>query len=160
MPGAFEPQPSREWKGIADDLREVLTTEEFASARASTPNAHYTSPEVIQTIWQAMQRFGFQAGGHILEPSMGIGHFFGLMPEGLYPGTRRTGVELDSITARIAAKLGPGLTRIWIRRKPRPTRWPPAPATWRRWPRLICERPGPPSEKYLSFNAPRHTLVR
>ena len=107
MPGAFEPQPSREWKGIADELREVLTAEEYASARASTPNAHYTSPEVIQTIWKAMERFGFQAGGHILEPSMGVGHFFGLMPEGLYPGTRRTGVELDSITARIAAKLYP-----------------------------------------------------
>jgi hypothetical protein len=54
-----------------------------------------------------MERFGFQPGGHILEPSMGIGHFFGLMPESLYPGTRRTGVELDSITARIAAKLYP-----------------------------------------------------
>jgi N12 class adenine-specific DNA methylase len=54
-----------------------------------------------------MESLGFQAGGHILEPSMGIGHFFGLMPEGLYPDTRRTGVELDSITARIAAKLYP-----------------------------------------------------
>jgi N12 class adenine-specific DNA methylase len=107
MPGAFETHPSREWKGFADKLREVLTAEEFASARASTPNAHYTSPEVIQTIWKGMERFGFQAGGHILEPSMGVGHFFGLMPEGLYPGTRRTGVELDSITARIAAKLYP-----------------------------------------------------
>jgi hypothetical protein len=107
MPGAFEPQASREWKGIADELRKVFTAEEFASARASTPNAHYTSPEVIQTIWKGMERFGFQAGGHILEPSMGVGHFFGLMPEGLYQGTRRTGVELDSITARIAAKLYP-----------------------------------------------------
>jgi N12 class adenine-specific DNA methylase len=107
MPGAFEPQPSRDWKGIADELRGVLTAEEFASARASTPNAHYTSPEVIQTIWNAMEKFGFQAGGHILEPSLGIGHFFGLMPEGLYPGTRRTGVELDSTTSRIAAKLYP-----------------------------------------------------
>ena len=107
MPGAFESQPSREWKGIADELREVLTAEEFASARASTPNAHYTSPEVIQTIWKGMERFGFHAGGHILEPSMGVGHFFGFMPEGLYPGTRRTGVELDSIAARIAAKLYP-----------------------------------------------------
>ena len=107
MPGAFETQPSRDWKGVADELREALTAEEYASARASTPNAHYTSPEVIQAIWKAMERFGFRAGGHILEPSMGVGHFFGLMPEGLYAGTRRTGVELDSITARIAAKLYP-----------------------------------------------------
>jgi hypothetical protein len=107
MPGAFELQPSRDWRGIAQELREVLGTEEYASARASTPNAHYTSPEVIHAIWKAMERFGFQPGGHVLEPSMGVGHFFGLMPEGLYPGTRRTGVELDSITARIAAKLYP-----------------------------------------------------
>jgi hypothetical protein len=107
MPGAFELQPSRDWRVTAHELKEVLTPDEYASARASTPNAHYTSPEVIQAIWQAMERFGFHAGGHILEPSMGVGHFFGLMPDGLYPGTRRTGVELDSITARIAAKLYP-----------------------------------------------------
>ena len=50
-----------------------------------------------------MERFGLQAGAHILEPSMGVGHFFGMMPEGLYPDTKRTGVELDSVTARIAA---------------------------------------------------------
>ncbi len=85
----------------------ALSEEEYASARASTPNAHYTSPEVIQAMWQAMERFGLQAGAHILEPSMGVGHFFGLMPEGLYPDTKRTGVELDSITARIASKLYP-----------------------------------------------------
>jgi hypothetical protein len=107
MPGAFEARPSRDWMSIADELRDVLTVEEFASARASTPNAHYTSPEVIQAIWDVMERLGFQAGGHILEPSMGVGHFFGLMPESLYPGTRRTGVELDSVTFRIAAKLYP-----------------------------------------------------
>ena len=107
MPGAFERQPSRDWKAIADELRETLTPDEYASARGSTPNAHYTSPEVIQAIWKAMERFGFEAGGHVLEPSMGIGHFFGLMPESLHSGTRRTGVELDSVTARIAAKLYP-----------------------------------------------------
>ncbi|MBS1854936.1 MAG: DEAD/DEAH box helicase family protein [Acidobacteria bacterium] len=107
MPGAFERQPSRDWRAIADELRETLTPDEYASARGSTPNAHFTSPEVIQAIWKAMERFGFEAGGHVLEPSMGIGHFFGLMPESLHPGTRRTGVELDSVTARIAAKLYP-----------------------------------------------------
>src|ERR1017187_5815385 len=58
-------------------------------------------------MWQAMERFGLQAGAHILEPSMGVGHFFGMMPEGLYADTKRTGVELDSVTARIASKLYP-----------------------------------------------------
>ena len=110
MPNAFAPQPQRDWQNIADDLKDLLSAEEYASARASTPNAHYTSPEVVQAIWQAMERFGLQPGGQILEPSMGVGHFFGLMPEGLYPGTRRTGVELDTITASIAAKLYPDST--------------------------------------------------
>jgi N12 class adenine-specific DNA methylase len=107
MPNAFAPHPSREWQSVADELSELLPAEEYASARGSTPNAHYTSPEVVQTMWQAMERFGLQPGAHILEPSMGVGHFFGLMPESLHAGTRRTGVELDSITARIAAKLYP-----------------------------------------------------
>ena len=110
MPNAFEPHPPRDWQGVAEELKDVLTAEEYASARASTPNAHYTSPEVVQAIWQAMERFGLQPGAQILEPSMGVGHFFGMMPEGLYPGTRRTGVELDSVTARIAAKLYPDST--------------------------------------------------
>lgn len=107
MPNAFAPRPPREWQSVADELKDVLSAEEYTSARASTPNAHYTSPEVIQAIWQAMERFGLQPGAQILEPSMGVGHFFGLMPESLYPGTRRTGIELDSITARIASKLYP-----------------------------------------------------
>jgi hypothetical protein len=107
MPGAFEPQLSREWQTVAKELQEILNPEEYASARASTPNAHYTSPDIIRAIWQAMERFGLKPGGHVLEPSMGVGHFFGLMPESLHPGTRRTGVELDSVTARIAAKVYP-----------------------------------------------------
>jgi N12 class adenine-specific DNA methylase len=107
MPNAFEPHPPRDWQGVADELKNVLDPAEYASARASTPNAHYTSPEVVQAIWQTMQRFGLQPGAQILEPSMGVGHFFGLMPETLYPGTTRTGVELDSVTARIASKLYP-----------------------------------------------------
>ena len=110
MPNAFASQPSREWQSVCDELLELLTSDEYASARASTPNAHYTSPEVIQAIWQAMERFGLEPSAHILEPSLGIGHFFGLMPETLHPGTRRTGVELDSITARIAARLYPDST--------------------------------------------------
>jgi len=110
MPSAFAPEPPRDWQSVADELKDLLTAEEYASARASMPNAHYTSPEVVQAIWQAMERFGLQPGAQILEPSMGVGHFFGLMPEGLYLGTRRTGVELDSITASIAAKLYPDST--------------------------------------------------
>jgi hypothetical protein len=103
----FEPNPPRQWTVVAGELRDDLNPEEYASARASTPNAHYTSPEVIAAVWQGMEYLGLKAGAHILEPSMGVGHFFGLMPEGLYEGTRRTGVELDSITARIAARLYP-----------------------------------------------------
>jgi hypothetical protein len=104
---AFEANPPRDWKGVASELRELLTPEEYASARASTPNAHYTSPEVIAAIWEALERFGLRPGSHILEPSMGVGHFFGFMPESMYGGTRRTGVELDSVSARIAANLYP-----------------------------------------------------
>ncbi len=103
----FALYPPYDWRGIADELKVALSEEEYTSARASTPNAHYTSPEVVQAMWQAMERFGLQAGAHILEPSMGVGHFFGMMPEGLYPDTKRTGVELDSVTARIASKLYP-----------------------------------------------------
>jgi hypothetical protein len=103
----FALYPPYDWRGIADELKGALSEEEYTSARASTPNAHYTSPEVVQAMWQAMERFGLQAGAHILEPSMGVGHFFGMMPEGLYADTKRTGVELDSVTARIASKLYP-----------------------------------------------------
>jgi hypothetical protein len=96
----FAREPPLEWSSIAEELRELLTADEYSSARASRPNAHYTSPEVIQAVWQAMERFGLKAGAEILEPSMGVGHFFGLMPERLYPGTRRTGSE----AAKNAAK--------------------------------------------------------
>ena len=65
---------------------------------------------VIEALWQAMERFGLAPGAQILEPSMGVGHFFGLMPESLLPGCRRTGVELDGITARIAKQLYPDAT--------------------------------------------------
>src|SRR5580704_9963432 len=103
----FAPYPPYESRAVADELKAALSDEEYASARASTPNAHYTSSEVVQAMWQAMERFGLQAGAHILEPSMGVGHFFGMMPEGLHSDTKRTGVELDSVTARIASKLYP-----------------------------------------------------
>ena len=79
--------------------------EEYAAARASTLNAHYTSPTVIKSIYDAVERMGFQTG-NILEPSMGVGNFFGLLPESMQ-GDRLYGVELDSITGRIAQKLYP-----------------------------------------------------
>jgi N12 class adenine-specific DNA methylase len=110
LSNVFHPYPRSDWEEIARDVKEHLTPEEYDSARASTPNAHFTSPLVIQTLWQAMERFGLGAGAQILEPSMGVGHFFGLMPESLLPGCRRTGVELDGITARIAKQLYPDAT--------------------------------------------------
>jgi adenine-specific DNA methylase len=110
MSGAFDWHPSGDWKQTASELKELLTPEEYESARASTPNAHFTSPMVISSIWQAMQRLGIPKASQILEPSMGVGHFLGLMPEKLIPGSHRTGVELDSITARIAKKLYPDTT--------------------------------------------------
>ena len=110
MANAFRPYPPSEWQHTATELRELLTPSEYDSARASTPNAHYTSPAVIKSVWQAMQRLGLRPSSQILEPSMGVGHFFGLMPDELLTGSRRTGVELDSITARIAKCLYPDST--------------------------------------------------
>lgn len=107
LPQVFEAYPRDEWKREAEELTQMLTPEELASARASTPNAHYTSIDLIEFMWQALARMGVEAGIHVLEPSCGIGHFFGCMPEALLPGSRRTGVELDSISARIAQALYP-----------------------------------------------------
>jgi hypothetical protein len=110
LSNVFHPYPRSDWAEIAREVRQHLTPEEYDSARASTPNAHFTSPVVIQALWEAMERFGLAPGAQILEPSMGVGHFFGLMPESLLPGCRRTGVELDDITARIAKQLYPDAT--------------------------------------------------
>lgn len=98
----------REWEGVRADLNGLLTPEEFASARASTPNAHFTSPTVIKGMWDAAERLGLlPKDGQVtlLEPSMGVGSFFGLMPEGAE--AQRVGVELDSITGRISKLLYP-----------------------------------------------------
>jgi N12 class adenine-specific DNA methylase len=110
MANAFRPYPPSEWQHTATELRELLTPAEYDSARASTPNAHYTSPEIIKSVWQAMQRFGLPPSAQILEPSMGVGHFFGLMPDEFLTRSRRTGIELDSVTARIAKCLYPDST--------------------------------------------------
>jgi N12 class adenine-specific DNA methylase len=110
MPNAFSYVPPAEWKQVANEVKQLLTDEEFESARASTPNAHYTSPMVINGIWDGVQRLGLKHGGQILEPSMGVGHFFGLMPAAVFRGAKKTGVELDSVTARIGKKLYPDST--------------------------------------------------
>ena len=107
------------WGGLADafdenkpnwadefvELYATLSPEEYAAARASTLNAHYTSPTVIKAIYEAVGSMGFQTG-NILEPAMGIGNFFGLLPQEMQ-GSRLYGVELDSITGRIAKQLYP-----------------------------------------------------
>jgi len=110
MSGAFDRLSPGDWKRTAKDVEALLTPEEYESARASTPNAHFTSPMVIAAIWEGLARMGLQEGSQILEPSLGVGHFLGMQPEKLLRGSQRTGVEIDSITARIAQKLYPDST--------------------------------------------------
>ena len=93
------------WKAEFAELYAALSPEEYAAARASTLNAHYTSPTVIRAIYDAVENMGFQTG-NILEPSMGVGNFFGMLPESM-KSSRLYGVELDSITGRIAKQLYP-----------------------------------------------------
>ena len=107
------------WGGLADafdlnkdgwakeytELKGLLSEDEYAAARSSTLNAHYTSPTVIRSIYDAVERMGFRSG-NILEPSMGVGNFFGMLPDTM-ADSRLYGVELDSITGRIAKKLYP-----------------------------------------------------
>ncbi len=107
------------WGGLADafdaekpnwanehlELSAALSPEEYAAARASTLNAHYTSPTVIRAIYEAVEKMGFQTG-NILEPAMGVGNFFGLLPDSM-AASKLYGVELDSITGRIAKQLYP-----------------------------------------------------
>ena len=101
---AFDPNKEN-WSTKYTQLKGLLTEEEYAAARASTLNAHYTSPIVIRAIYDAVERMGFQSG-NILEPSMGVGNFFGMLPDSM-ADSRLYGVELDSITGRIAQKLYP-----------------------------------------------------
>ena len=93
------------WKAEFAELYAALSPEEYAAARASTLNAHYTSPTVIRAIYDAVENMGFRTG-NILEPSMGVGNFFGMLPESM-KSSRLYGVELDSITGRIAKQLYP-----------------------------------------------------
>ena len=93
------------WAGEFRELRAALSPEEYAAARASTLNAHYTSPTVIRAIYDAVEQMGFESG-NILEPAMGIGNFFGMLPDTMR-NSNLYGVELDSISGRIAQKLYP-----------------------------------------------------
>ena len=101
---AFDPGKDS-WAKEYAELKGLLSEDEYAAARASTLNAHYTSPTVIRGIYDAVERMGFRSG-NILEPSMGVGNFFGMLPTSM-ADSRLYGVELDSITGRIAKKLYP-----------------------------------------------------
>ena len=101
---AFDPSKTA-WAKEYAELKELLTPEEYAAARTSTLNAHYTSPMVIRAIYETVERLGFH-NGNILEPSCGVGNFFGMLPDSM-AGSRLYGVELDSITGRIARQLYP-----------------------------------------------------
>ena len=104
IPEVFDESKS-EWSKEYAELKALLTPGEYEAARGSTLNAHYTSPAVIRAIYEAVGGMGFE-GGRILEPSMGVGNFFGLLPESMQ-GSQLYGVELDSITGRIAKQLYP-----------------------------------------------------
>ena len=101
---AFDPD-KESWSKEYAQLKELLTPEEYAAARGSTLNAHYTSPTVIRAIYEAVGRMGFETG-NILEPSCGVGNFFGMLPENM-ARSKLYGVELDSISGRIAQQLYP-----------------------------------------------------
>ena len=101
---AFDPGKDS-WAKEYAELKGLLSEDEYAAARSSTLNAHYTSPTVIRSIYDAVERMGFHSG-NILEPSMGVGNFFGMLPDSM-ADSRLYGVELDSITGRIAKKLYP-----------------------------------------------------
>ena len=104
LPQAFDVENSS-WQKEYQQLKSLLTDEEYAAARGSTLNAHYTSPTVIKAMYDALGKMGFQSG-NILEPSCGVGNFFGCLPETMQ-GSKLYGVELDSITGRIAQQLYP-----------------------------------------------------
>ena len=104
LPDAFDPDKSN-WSKEYTELKGLLSEDEYAAARGSVLNAHYTSPTVIHAIYDAVERMSFHSG-NILEPSMGVGNFFGMLPDSMQ-SSRLYGVELDSVTGRIAKKLYP-----------------------------------------------------
>ena len=104
IPQAFD-EANEKWASEYAELKTLLTPEEYASARGSTLNAHFTSPTVIEGMYQALEQMGVHPDT-VLEPAMGVGNFFGLMPESMQNATLM-GVELDSITGRLAKQLYP-----------------------------------------------------
>lgn len=103
-PSYYESSQSPEWRKERRELLALLTDDEYEEARGSTPNAHYTAPQVINAMWSAVDRLGFKAG-RILEPAFGIGHFFGLIPDSVGARSTLAAVELDSLSARIGRQL-------------------------------------------------------
>ena len=95
------------WKNEYEELKDVLSVEEYAAAKGSVLNAHYTSKTVIDGIYKALTRFGVKGNNRILEPAMGTGNFFGFMPQEIADGAKLYGVELDRVTGKIATKLYP-----------------------------------------------------
>jgi len=107
IPQVFaEPKEAPQWQAEQAELKALLSSEELASARASTLNAHYTPPPVIEAMYAGLARLGFR-GGRVLEPACGLGHFFGFMPAEMHARSRLTGVELDGLTARLTRALYP-----------------------------------------------------
>ena len=98
MPNVFDSTKS-DWSSEYSELKSLLSPDEYESARASTLNAHYTSPTVISAIYQGLENLGFKSG-NMLEPSMGSGNFFGMLPQSMQD-SKLYGVELDSVTGRI-----------------------------------------------------------
>ena len=95
------------WQREYKELKDVLSVEEYAAAKGSVLNAHYTSKTVIDGIYKALTRFGVKGNNRILEPAMGTGNFFGFMPQEIADGAKLYGVELDRVTGKIATKLYP-----------------------------------------------------
>ncbi|WP_334294106.1 helicase-related protein [Lachnotalea glycerini] len=102
---AFD-EKNNAWSKEYSELKEILTTEEYVAARATVNNAFYTSPEISECMYFALRKLGFR-GGNVLEPSMGVGNFFGSIPKSLQESSRLYGVEMDDITGRIAKQLYP-----------------------------------------------------
>lgn len=105
MKGTFDPE-NKAWAKQHAELKELLTAEEFRAARASTLDAHYTSPVAVGAMYEALARLGVKSG-RVLEPSVGVGNFFGLMPREMRNASQLHGVELDSLTSRLVAALYP-----------------------------------------------------
>ena len=105
IPQAFD-SDNAAWSAEYSELKELLTPDEYEAARSTVLTAHYTSPTIISAIYSALDKFGFK-GGNVLEPAMGIGNFFGVMPEEMRSHSQMHGVELDDISGRIAKQLYP-----------------------------------------------------